>query len=78
MCAGQPKRPNISVSAIDDTMVYDGEYISEIHAGVPKPGGFWVLTPPTFLEGLKNWSWRGNVAKIRGAREKFLGRVKNF
>ena len=52
--------------------------------GVPKPGVFWVLTPPLFwaynphfLEGLKNGSWREAQQKL-GELEKNLGGNKIF
>ena len=59
-------------------------YYNVLHTGVPKPGVFWVLTPPTFL-GLhpplfreaQEWKVEGVVRKIRGEREN-LGRQKNF
>ena len=60
-------------------------YIVRIYViRVPKPGVFWVLTPPLFwaynphfLEGLKNGSWREAQQKL-GELEKNLGGKKIF
>ena len=50
---------------------------------MPKPGVFWVLTPPTFLglhphflEGLKKWELERERSKNDGGIEKNLGGKK--
>ena len=45
-----------------------------MYTGVPKPGVFWVLAPPTFWRDLKMGVREGAQQKLGGRVEKNLGK----